>query len=290
MTAAVGVRKMAYRTAFAITVVCMAALFLARAFVGALFGGSPDAGREVAAYLPLFLATMLFLAFVRVTTSCFYATEKTGLSYALVFAEPGFQLVLFLTLPIALGLFGVWLVVPFSQMLAWFVSFCICQGRNDHESSHKSVGNGIAVTVLCSLALTVLFAAFSEQILWGFGATEKNIPYARDYFKYIIPGMPCYMFQNSMNAIIRADGSPRFAMMATVSGCIANMILDPVAIFVLDMGVAGAAIATVIGQFLGAVITVWYILHTKTFCLRRSSFCLRGICWEKSCPLGSAAF
>lgn len=144
----------------------------------------------------------------------------------------------------------------------------ICQGKNDHESSHKSVGNGIAVTVLCSLALTVLFAAFSEQILWGFGATEKNIPYARDYFKYIIPGIPCYMFQNSMNAIIRADGSPRFAMMAAVSGCIANMILDPVAIFVLDMGVAGAAIATVIGQFLGAAITVWYFLHTKTFCLR----------------------
>lgn len=108
MTAAMGVRKMAYRTAFAITVMCMAALFLARAFVGALFGASPDASREVAAYLPLFLATMLFLAFVRATTSCFYATEKTGLSYALVFAEPGFQLVLFLTLPIALGLLGVW--------------------------------------------------------------------------------------------------------------------------------------------------------------------------------------
>ena len=78
----------------------------------------------MAACLPLFLATMLFLAFVRVTTSCFYATEKTGLSYALVFAEPGFQLVLFLTLPIVPGLFGVWLAVPLSQVLAWSVSVC----------------------------------------------------------------------------------------------------------------------------------------------------------------------
>ena len=78
----------------------------------------------MAACLPLFLATMLFLAFVRVTTSYFYATEKTGLSYALVFAEPGFQLVLFLTLPIVPGLFGVWLAVPLSQVLAWSVSVC----------------------------------------------------------------------------------------------------------------------------------------------------------------------
>ncbi|MDE7334555.1 MAG: MATE family efflux transporter [Lachnospiraceae bacterium] len=165
----------------------------------------------------------------------------------------------------------------------------ICQGRNDHESSHKSVGNGIMVTVLSSLALTVLFAAFSEQILWGFGATENNIPYARDYFRYIIPGIPCYMFQNSMNAIIRADGSPRFAMMATVSGCIANMILDPVAIFVLDMGVAGAAIATVIGQLLGAVVTVWYFFHTKTFRLQRSSFRLQGNILGKILPLGACS-
>ena len=124
MTAALGVRRLAYRTALAITVVCMIALFLARAFVGTLFGASPDASREVAAYLPMFLATMLFLAFVRVTISYFYATEKTGLSYALVFAEPGFQLALFLTLPLAFDLFGVWLTVPLAQVLAWLVSVC----------------------------------------------------------------------------------------------------------------------------------------------------------------------
>lgn len=124
MTATKGVRSLAYETAFAITVICMAALFLARNSVGLLFGASLDASQEVAHYLPLFLAAMLFVSYVRVTTSYFYATEKTGLSYALVFAEPGFQLVLFLLLPLGLDLLGVWLAVPLAQVLAWAAALC----------------------------------------------------------------------------------------------------------------------------------------------------------------------
>lgn len=162
----------------------------------------------------------------------------------------------------------------------------ICQGKKDVESAHRAAGNAVTVTVLASLILTAVFAVFSEQILLGFGATEKNIPYARDYFKYIIVGIPFYMFQNSMNAMIRSDGAPRFAMAATVTGCIANIVLDPIAIFVLDMGMAGAAIATVIGQFMGAAVTVWYLFHTKTFRLRRASFRLQGNILGRFLPLG----
>lgn len=125
MAAVMRIRKLAYTTAFIITIVCMTVLFLTRNSVGLLFGASPDASREVAAYLPLFLAALLFVSFVRVTTSYFYATEKTGLSYAMVFAEPGFQLVLFLLLPLPLGLLGVWLTVPLAQVLAWIVSICL---------------------------------------------------------------------------------------------------------------------------------------------------------------------
>lgn len=124
MAAVKGICRMAYQTVFAITGVCMAGLFLARNSVGLLFGASPGANQEAARYLPLFLAAMLFVSYVRVTTSYFYATEKTGLSYALVFAEPGFQLVLFLLLPLGLDLPGVWLAVPLAQVLAWGVSLC----------------------------------------------------------------------------------------------------------------------------------------------------------------------
>ena len=79
---------MAYKTAAAVTVVCMVGVFLARRQIGILFGASSDANAGVARYLPYFLATLLFLAFVRITTSYFYATEETLLSYILVYAEP----------------------------------------------------------------------------------------------------------------------------------------------------------------------------------------------------------
>ncbi len=118
------VRRLAYETSFAITAVCMVALFVMRNFVGLLFGASSNASQEVAVYLPLFLAALPFISFVRVTTSYFYATEKTKLSYALVFAEPVFHLILFLFLPLGLDLLGVWLTVPLAQVLSWVVSFC----------------------------------------------------------------------------------------------------------------------------------------------------------------------
>ena len=132
ITGMVRIRGLAYKTAYGITVACMAGLFLGRDLVGVLFGASADACREVAFYLPFFLATLLFVSFVRVTTSYFYATEKTGLSYALVFAEPLFQLVLLLLLPLFLGLLGVWLAVPLAQVLAWIVSVC-AKRRVDHK-------------------------------------------------------------------------------------------------------------------------------------------------------------
>lgn len=81
-------RKLAYLTAAVITVVCMVGVYLARAKIGILFGASAETNAGVIQYLPFFLATLLFLAFVRITTSYFYATEKNALSYLLVYAEP----------------------------------------------------------------------------------------------------------------------------------------------------------------------------------------------------------
>ena len=103
-----GLRNLAYKTAAIITVVCMAGVYLARAKVGILFGASADANAGVVQYLPYFLATLLFLAFVRITTSYFYAAEKTVLSYVLVYAEPVCTLLLLLILPPMLKLTAAW--------------------------------------------------------------------------------------------------------------------------------------------------------------------------------------
>lgn len=116
-------RKLAYLTAAVTTVVCMIGVYLARAKVGTLFGASAEANAGVIRYLPFFLATLLFLAFVRITTSYFYATEKNGLSYILVYAEPICTLLTLLILPPMLKLTGVWLAVPIAQVVTFVIAW-----------------------------------------------------------------------------------------------------------------------------------------------------------------------
>ena len=117
------VRRLAYLTAVAVTVVCMIGVYLARAKVGTLFGASPEANAGVIRYLPLFLAPLLLLAFVRITTSYFYATEKNGLSYLLVYAEPVCTLLTLLLLPPLLKLTGVWLATPIAQVVTFVIAW-----------------------------------------------------------------------------------------------------------------------------------------------------------------------
>lgn len=109
------------RAAFGITAVCIVALFLARSVIGVLFGASAEANAGVTARLPLFLATLPLLAYTRVTIAYFYATEKTALSYVLVFSEPVLTFAVLLILPQLLKLTGVWLAIPAAQAL----TFCI---------------------------------------------------------------------------------------------------------------------------------------------------------------------
>lgn len=166
----------------------------------------------------------------------------------------------------------------------------LCHGKKDVEGAHKSAGNAITVIVACALLMTLLFALLKEQILWGFGATENNVSYAREYFQYILIGLPFFMFGNALNSLIRADGSPQFAMLSTLLGCVINIILDPIAIFVLHWGMRGAALATVAGQIVTAALGLYYLYHTKTFRLRRESFRLSGRILKAVLPLGISSF
>lgn len=89
----------------------------------------------------------------------------------------------------------------------------LCQGQQDTENAHHSVGNAVTLTVLVSLLLTAIFAVGRDGCLAAFGATEANRAYAVEYFTYLLPGIPFYMFGTAMNSVIRADGSPAFAKM-----------------------------------------------------------------------------
>lgn len=166
----------------------------------------------------------------------------------------------------------------------------ICQGRKDTEGTRTGAGNTIMLLVLSSIVVMLIFMFCREGILGVFGATENNIEYARDYFDIIVLGIPFFMFANGLNSIIRADGSPQFAMISTLIGCIINIIFDPVAIFVLHWGVKGAAIATIAGQIVSAGLALYYLFHTKTFKLNRKCFALKGALLKRILPLGISSF
>ena len=160
-----------------------------------------------------------------------------------------------------------------------FVSLNLGQG--DRDAPKTSVGNAVMMSVASSIVLTIIYLAFQSQILALFGGTvnEETFAYSREYFFYISLGIPFYMFGQAMNPVIRADGSPKFAMASTLAGAVANIILDPVFIFGFHWGMMGAAVATVIGQIITAALAVWYILHMKIIKPSKKDFHInRAVC------------
>ena len=171
-----------------------------------------------------------------------------------------------------------------------FVSICL--GANKQEDAHRSIGNAVILCIASSLVLTALYLIFMEPILTMFGGKVNEGTYAcaKEYFFWISLGVPFYMFGQAMNPIIRSDGSPRFAMCATVLGAVTNIILDPIFIFPLQMGMKGAAIATVLGQILTAALSLWYLCHMKAVKLHRKSFGIWGGLMKKFLALGVTSF
>lgn len=148
----------------------------------------------------------------------------------------------------------------------------IFQGRRNDQGVPKALGGSITVAFLCGLLMMAVIYPLKVPMLTWFGATENTLAYAIEYLDIVLAMMPIYILCNMMNSIIRADGSPAWAMGSILSGAIINIILDPVFIFGLDMGMTGAALATVIGQGASFLMTGAYFFKTKTFKLTRKSF------------------
>lgn len=183
-----------------------------------------------------------------------------------------------------------------AQAFAWcFGDGCasylnICQGKNDSENSHSALGGSITLAFLCGLLMVAIIYPFKEPILVLFGASESTLPYAIEYLDIVLAMIPIFILCNTMNSIIRADGSPLWAMLSMLVGAIVNIILDPVFIFALDMGMAGAAWATVIGQASTFVMTLIYFFNTKTFKLKPESFIPKAKSAIEVIALGASTF
>ena len=163
-------------------------------------------------------------------------------------------------------------------------------GEGDVESAKKGVGNAVAMVTMVSIALLAVFLVFIDPILTLFGATDALRPYALEYGYVIGIGLPFMMIPAAVNSMIRADGSPKYAMFSMALGAVINTILDPVFIFIFHMGVRGAAIATVIGQVATFLVSVAYLFRFKTFRLARTSLRLHGKTCKKVLSLGISSF
>ena len=171
-----------------------------------------------------------------------------------------------------------------------FVSLSL--GRNDIKRAKCSVGNSIVMTVIFGLIICSIYLIFSNSIIAMFGGTvnEETFRHSKEYFFYISLGIPFYMFGQAMNPIIRADGSPKFAMISTLAGAVINMILDPIFIFSFEWGMMGAAVATVIGQIVTAALAIGYIFKMKLIRPALSDIKPNGAVIRKTLALGLTSF
>ena len=145
-------------------------------------------------------------------------------------------------------------------------------GEGKKKEASKSIGQAITLTLLISLLLAILSYIFLPQLVYLFGCTKNVYKYAVDYGRIIILGAPFMITYSSLSSIIRADGSPKYSMIMLVIGAILNIILDPIFIFIFNLGVKGGAIATVIGQIVSFIIAIAYIKKIKSVKLEKEDF------------------
>lgn len=170
-----------------------------------------------------------------------------------------------------------------------FVSISLGAGRA--EDAHRGVGTTAVCVAAAGIALMAVYLLLQDTLLTLFGArvNAETFELSREYFFWITLGVPFYMFSQAMSPVIRSDGSPRFAMLVLLTGAVLNVILDPICIYVLRWGMTGAALATVFGQFVSALLSLLYLFRMKAVRLRPDSFRPRRAILKRVAPMGAAS-
>ena len=203
-------------------------------------------------------------------------------------------------LPGHLALTGLGLTMPIVSILMGFANLCgmggaplcsICRGQGDDEEAEHILGNSFTLLLILGAAATLVFLLLKRPVLYLFGASEATFPYADAYLTVYLCGTLFVMVSLGMNPFINAQGFAKIGMMTVGLGAVVNIVLDPVFIFVLNMGVQGAALATVIAQGCSAVWVLKFltgkraILRLKFDCMALSARRVR-----KIVSLGLAGF
>ena len=163
-------------------------------------------------------------------------------------------------------------------------------GEKKREEAAKGVGNGIIIAIIISALYCITTLILLPKLLSVFGCTENLRDYAFKYGRIITMGLPFMMIGITLNSIIRADGNPKYSMATMVTGAILNTVLDPIFIFVFKMGVEGAAIATILSQFVNCILNIVYIRRFKSIKLNRENIKIDIHIAKKVCTLGISSF
>ena len=171
-------------------------------------------------------------------------------------------------------------------------NFNLNLGAQNQDKAREAAGSGLSCLALLSLSLGAVALLFRRPLLLLFGATPDVLPYALTYTRITAFGLPMVTFTTGGSNLIRADGAPAYSMLCTLSGAVLNTILDYIFIFPLNMGVAGGALATVLGQALSLLMTLGYFLRTRLRMvhLTPSDLRPRRQVLQSICSLGMAAF
>ncbi|HOP38187.1 MULTISPECIES: MATE family efflux transporter [Mesotoga] len=157
-------------------------------------------------------------------------------------------------------------VMAFAQMFGIGGASVISRslGERDHKKARRAAGNVMVFSVAFGLVMTLLGQFFLDQLLIMLGASEAIIPYAREYLGIILLGSAFFSFGMAMNHVVRAEGKPKIAMAAMLISAVLNIILDPIFIFSLNLGIWGAALATVLSQAATSIYVLFYFLSGKS--------------------------
>lgn len=184
-----------------------------------------------------------------------------------------------------LALTGLGLTFPILMIVTAFANLIgmggapLCsieRGKGSDDEAERITGNAFSLLVILSIALMAVFFAFKREILFLFGASGSTFPYADDYLSYYLAGSLFVMLGLGMNFFINAQGFAKFGMVTVVIGAALNIVLDPIFIFLLDLGVKGAAIATVISQFASAAWVMRFLTSKKAIYRIRRRYLIPG--------------
>lgn len=169
-----------------------------------------------------------------------------------------------------------------------FLSLKLGEGKK--KEAEKGVSSAIGFSMLFSIIISIFILVFLPKLVNVFGCTEELRPYALSYGLFIVLGFPFMMIGTTLNSLVRADGSPKYAMKSMIIGAVLNCILDPILIFALNWGVKGAAVATMISQIVSFLININYLRKFKTIKINLNIKNISFSYLRKICSLGISSF